>query len=122
MAIYGLSWGGYIASLGLARNSDIFKVGFDIAGVHDAAVTEIDGLTSPLMLEQGDDDRNVDFQDGMDLAQALGTHHPDAEFVQRAYPNEMHEIYLTYQDLVDTYNSGAQFLLDHLPQSGRGKD
>ncbi|MFE4444447.1 prolyl oligopeptidase family serine peptidase [Streptomyces sp. NPDC056820] len=122
MSIYGLSWGGYIASLGLARNSDIFKVGFDIAGVHGAAVTEIDGLTSPLMLVQGDDDRNVDFQHGMDLAQALQTHHPDGEFVQRAYPNEMHEIYLTYQDLVDTYNSGAQFLLDHLPQSDRPKN
>lgn len=119
MAIYGLSWGGYIASLGLARNSDIFKVGFDVAGVHGAAVTEIDGWHSPVMLEQGDDDRNVNFQDGVNLAQALQTHHPDVEFVQRAFPNEMHEIYLTYQDLVDTYNGGAQFLLDHLPEADR---
>ncbi|MFD0855331.1 alpha/beta hydrolase family protein, partial [Actinomadura adrarensis] len=118
MAIHGLSWGGYIASLAVARNSDIFRVSFDIAGVHDAAIAEIDGLTSPIMVVHGDDDRNVDFKDSVDLAQALATRRPETKFVQRAYPNEMHEIYMTHEHLVDTYNGGAQFLLDHLPKVG----
>jgi dipeptidyl-peptidase-4 len=114
MAIYGLSWGGYLAALGLARNSDIFKVGFDVAGTHAGPIASIDTWRSPVMLLQGDDDRNVDFQQGMDLAAALQTKRPDVELVQRGTPDEIHEIYLTYDHLVDTYNDGAQFLLDHL--------
>ncbi|MDQ2872005.1 MAG: prolyl oligopeptidase family serine peptidase, partial [Candidatus Eremiobacteraeota bacterium] len=34
MGIYGLSYGGYLTAMGLARNSDIFKAGVDMAGVH----------------------------------------------------------------------------------------
>ncbi|HEX5275695.1 MAG TPA: prolyl oligopeptidase family serine peptidase [Candidatus Rubrimentiphilum sp.] len=48
IGIYGLSNGGYLTALGLARNSDIFKAGVDMAGVHN--------------------DRNVEFSQGVDLA------------------------------------------------------
>jgi len=34
IGIFGLSWGGYLTAQALARNSDVFKVGFDMAGVH----------------------------------------------------------------------------------------
>ena len=75
IGLWGLSYGGLITALGLSRNSDIFKVGFDIAGVHlwgnsldqndiafkSSPVSTIDNWTSPVLLVQGDDDRNVAF-------------------------------------------------------------
>ena len=56
----------------------------------------------------------VDFQQGVDLAAALQTKRPNVEFGQGVTPDEIHEIHLTFPQLVDTYNDGAQFLLDHL--------
>ena len=35
IGLWGGSYGGYLTAMGLARNSDIFKVGVDYAGVHD---------------------------------------------------------------------------------------
>lgn len=35
IGIYGGSYGGYLTALALARDSDLFKVGVDIHGVHD---------------------------------------------------------------------------------------
>jgi dipeptidyl aminopeptidase/acylaminoacyl peptidase len=114
IGIHGLSWGGYIVALALARNSEIFKVGFDMAGTHAGPIASIDTWTSPVMLVQGDDDRNVSFSQGVNLAQALLTRRPNVEFVQRVFPNEVHDLYLTYEDLVETYDGGAGFLLDRL--------
>ncbi len=34
VGIWGLSYGGLLTSQALARNSDIFKAGVDLAGVH----------------------------------------------------------------------------------------
>jgi alpha-beta hydrolase superfamily lysophospholipase len=59
----------------LARNSDVFKVGVDLAGVHlwgssldpdnvsyqSSAIAAIDTWKSPVLLVHGDDDRNVQF-------------------------------------------------------------
>lgn len=111
---HGLSWGGYLVALGLARNSEIFKVGFDMAGTHAGPIASIDTWNSPVMLVQGDDDRNVNFSQGTNLVRELLTKRPHVELVQRVFPNEVHDLYLTFEDTVDTYNMGAQFLLDHL--------
>ena len=35
IGIWGGSYGGYLTGLALARNSDIFKAGVDMHGVHD---------------------------------------------------------------------------------------
>jgi dipeptidyl aminopeptidase/acylaminoacyl peptidase len=35
IGLWGGSYGGYLTALGLARNSDIFKAGVDMHGVHD---------------------------------------------------------------------------------------
>ena len=35
LGIWGGSYGGYLTALALARNSDIFKAGVDLHGVHD---------------------------------------------------------------------------------------
>jgi dipeptidyl aminopeptidase/acylaminoacyl peptidase len=114
IGIHGLSWGGYLVALGLARDSDIFKVGFDMAGTHAAPIAEVDGWESPVMLVQGDDDRNVNFSHGMNLVSALMTRRPQVELAQRVFPNEVHDLYLTYEDVVETYVPGAYFLLDRL--------
>lgn len=122
LAIYGLSWGGYITALGLARNSDIFKVGFDMAGVHEftgaafphGPTADIDRWTSPVYLAQGDDDRNVDFSQGVILARLLQTRRPDVELVQRVFPDETHDMFLTFANLTTVYEEGTRFMLDRL--------
>lgn len=123
VGVYGLSWGGYMTSQLLARHSDLFKVGFDMAGVHEApdpaglaqsAIGVIDSWTSPVFLAQGDDDRNVDFDQGLALARVLQTKRPRVEFKQRVLPGETHDLYLTFEDLVGVYQEGSDFLLDHL--------
>jgi len=123
VGIYGLSWGGYMTSEALALHSDLFKVGFDMAGVHTApdpagfahsAVGQLDTLTSPLLLMQGDDDMNVNFDDGIVLARAMQMRRPHVEFVQHVVPGETHEMSLTYRNLVRVYSEGSEFLLSHM--------
>lgn len=123
MGIYGLSWGGYMTANALAMHSDIFTVGFDMAGVHitsDAAgmtktaVGLIDGWKSPVFLAQGDDDMNVNFNDGTALSHALQTKRPDVEFKQQVLPGQTHDLYLTYEQLVEIYTAGSDWLLSHL--------
>jgi dipeptidyl aminopeptidase/acylaminoacyl peptidase len=85
IGIWGLSYGGLLTSQALARNSDLFKVGVDLAGVHlfgnsldpnsvsykSSTIGNIDGWKSPVLLIQGDDDRNVAFQQMTGLIQML---------------------------------------------------
>jgi dipeptidyl aminopeptidase/acylaminoacyl peptidase len=123
VGFYGLSWGGYMTSLALSQHSDIFKVGFDMAGVHNSSNSEglkysamgnLDTWTSPVFLAQGDDDRNVSFTEGITLARALQLKRPDVELVQRVFPGETHDLYLTFEHLAGVYAEGGQFLLRHL--------
>jgi dipeptidyl aminopeptidase/acylaminoacyl peptidase len=123
IGIYGLSWGGYITAQALARHSDIFSVGFDMAGVHTStdaagvphsAMAFLDTWTSPVLLAQGDDDRNVVFAEGIRLARALADKRPNVELVQRVFPNETHDMYLTFENLVTIYQEGADFMLKTL--------
>jgi dipeptidyl aminopeptidase/acylaminoacyl peptidase len=122
IGIFGLSWGGYITSQALSAHSDIFKAGFDMAGVHDAAgdraqygaVAHVDTWTSPIFLAQGDDDRNVTFSQGITLARALQLERPGVEFTQQVFPGQTHDLYLTYEQLVTVYTEGSDFLLRHL--------
>ncbi|HEX6322282.1 MAG TPA: prolyl oligopeptidase family serine peptidase, partial [Vicinamibacterales bacterium] len=83
IGIWGLSYGGVLTAQALARNSDIFKVGVDLAGVHlwgssldpesvsfkSSAIGAIDTWKSPVLLLHGDDDRNVAFQQTTGLVQ-----------------------------------------------------
>ena len=85
VGIWGLSYGGLLTAEALARNSDIFKAGVDLAGVHlegnsldpesvsykSSAISAIDGWKSPVLLVQGDDDRNVSFLQTVGLVQLL---------------------------------------------------
>jgi dipeptidyl-peptidase 4 len=103
VGIWGLSYGGLLTSQALARNSDIFKAGVDLAGVHlfgssldpeaisyqSSTVGHIDGWKSPVLLEQGDDDRNVAFQQMTGLVQLLRQR--DVYFELIVNPDDVHE-------------------------------
>jgi dipeptidyl aminopeptidase/acylaminoacyl peptidase len=120
IGIWGGSYGGLLTALALARNSDIFKAGVDLHGVHDWSAlldefqngkaggrfekgdreeatkvawesspdASIDSWKSPVLLIQGDDDRNVPFQQTVDLARRLRAH--DVPFEELVIPNEIH--------------------------------
>jgi dipeptidyl aminopeptidase/acylaminoacyl peptidase len=119
LGIWGGSYGGYLTALALARNSDLFKAGVDLHGVHDwsrlideiagkpvtryeqgdrqqaietawksSPDSAIDSWRSPVLLIQGDDDRNVLFQQTIDLARRLSAAHRSYE--ELVIPNEIH--------------------------------
>jgi dipeptidyl aminopeptidase/acylaminoacyl peptidase len=103
VGIWGLSYGGLLTSEALARNSDIFKAGVDLAGVHlegssldpnsvsykASAISAIDGWKSPVLLIQGDDDRNVAFQQMTGLVQLLRAR--DVYYELIVFPDDVHE-------------------------------
>jgi dipeptidyl aminopeptidase/acylaminoacyl peptidase len=125
IGIYGLSWGGYLTAQALARNSDVFKVGFDLAGVHGfpgatfkySPLAFVGQWRSPVYIVAGDDDRNVDFNQSIALLQALRSNKDTVEIAQKVIPNEIHDLSLTFEDLVDVYTEGSEFMLNHLPRS-----
>jgi dipeptidyl aminopeptidase/acylaminoacyl peptidase len=103
IGIWGLSYGGVLTSQALARNSDIFKAGIDLAGVHlwgssldpnsvsykSSTIGAIDGWKSPVLLIQGDDDRNVAFQQMTGLVQLLRQR--DVYYELIVFPDDVHE-------------------------------
>lgn len=103
VGIWGLSYGGVLTAQALARNSDIFKAGVDLAGVHlwgssldpesvsfkSSAIGAIEGWKSPVLLVHGDDDRNVAFQQTTGLVQLLRQRDVDYELI--VFPDDTHE-------------------------------
>ncbi len=144
IGLWGGSYGGFLTALGLARNSDIFKAGVDYHGVHDWEVflpeweegatsapdykaaqklawesspdSAVSQWRSPVLLIQGDDDRNVPFSQTVDLAQRLRDNH--VPFEQIVFPDEIHD-FLLWKDFVHSYQATAQFLEKHLDQENR---
>jgi dipeptidyl aminopeptidase/acylaminoacyl peptidase len=136
IGIYGLSYGGLLTALGLARNSDVFKVGADFAGVHDwpssfdhdygkqigtpeqrkiahmsTAEGYLDTWKSPVFIEQGDDDRNVPFSQSVDLATKLRSRGVTVQ--TQVFPDEAHEN-LVWAHLVEQYTAAEAFLAKYL--------
>jgi dipeptidyl-peptidase 4 len=103
IGIWGLSYGGVLTAQALARNSDIFKAGVDLAGVHlwgnsldpdsvsfkSSAIGAIEGWKSPVLLVHGDDDRNVAFQQTTGLVQLLRQR--DVYYELIVFPDDTHE-------------------------------
>jgi len=103
VGIWGLSYGGVLTAQALARNSDVFKAGVDLAGVHlwgssldpesvsfkSSVVGAIDGWKSPVLLVHGDDDRNVAFQQTTGLVQLLRQR--DVHYELIVFPDDTHE-------------------------------
>jgi dipeptidyl aminopeptidase/acylaminoacyl peptidase len=135
IGLWGGSYGGFLTAMGLARNSDIFAAGVDLHGVHDWSVrmgqrggqagggapdqgeatrlafssspnAAIATWKSPVLLIQGDDDRNVQFSQTVDLVQRLRAQH--VPFEQLVLPDEIHD-FLLWRSWVRAYQATADF-------------
>ncbi|HBK46309.1 MAG TPA: hypothetical protein DDZ67_07715 [Xanthomonadaceae bacterium] len=51
IGIYGGSYGGYLTAMALAHDSDLFKAGVDIHGVHDWTADEYAGMFEPRLYD-----------------------------------------------------------------------
>jgi dipeptidyl aminopeptidase/acylaminoacyl peptidase len=131
IGVWGGSYGGYLAALALARNSDMFRVAVDFHGVHDWAkewelaptdpaaklafdsspMAFVDGWKSPVLLIHGDDDRNVQFGQTVVLTDALRKR--KVEFEDLIFPDEIHD-FLLFRHWREGYEAAARFLDRHL--------
>jgi dipeptidyl aminopeptidase/acylaminoacyl peptidase len=120
IGIWGLSYGGLLTAQALARNSDVFVAGADLAGVHlygnsldtaalsfkSSAVGAIDGWKSPVFLVHGDDDRNVDFAQTVGLVSLLRARNVYYELM--VVPDDLHES-MIHENWVITFNRMGNF-------------
>jgi dipeptidyl aminopeptidase/acylaminoacyl peptidase len=121
IGIWGLSYGGVLTSQALARNSDVFKVGVDLAGVHlwgssldpdnvsyqSSTISAIDTWKSPVLLVHGDDDRNVQFSQTTGLVQLLRAHNVYHELI--VFTDDTHEP-LLHKRYLYAFNRMEEFL------------
>ena len=120
IGIWGLSYGGLLTAQALARNSDLFVAGADLAGVHlygnsldpeelsfrSSAVGAIDGWKSPVFLVHGDDDRNVDFAQTVGLVALLRARNIYHELM--VVPDDLHESWY-HQNWLITFDRMGKF-------------
>lgn len=135
IGLWGGSYGGFLTAMGLARNSDIFKAGVDFHGVHDWSAllpqrqrifseeapdakealqlafssspnSSVDKWRSPVLLIHGDDDRNVPFNQTVDLVQRLKKQ--GVQYEEIIYPDEIHDL-LLWKDWVNSYKAAGHF-------------
>ncbi len=135
IGLWGGSYGGYLTALGLARASDLFACGVDLHGVHDwnleienwphspaqheasrlawesSPLASVDTWRSPVLLVQGDDDRNVPFSEMVRLVEALRKQ--KVEFQQLVFPNEIHD-FLRHSTWLAAYHAASDFFDQHL--------
>ena len=135
IGLWGGSYGGYLTALGLARNSDVFSAGVDFHGVHDwsvnvaglrvptdtaersrvaresSPISSVDKWKSPVLLIHGDDDRNVEFAQTVNLVRLLRKN--GVYFEEIIYPDEIHDL-LLHKDWVRSYHAGSDFFDKHL--------
>ena len=138
IGLWGGSYGGYLTALGLARASDLFACGVDFHGVHDwnlevprtlnaenpqkledwarvafksSPLADVKTWRSPVLLIQGDDDRNVAFSNMVQLVEAL--REQGVEFQQIVFPDEVHD-FLTHEHWLAAYHAAADFIAGHL--------
>ena len=136
IGLWGGSYGGYLTALGLARASDLFAAGVDLHGVHDwteelgigrddaagrlafnsSPMANAKDWRSPVLLIHGDDDRNVNFRQTVELVQALrGRVHVE----QLIFPDEIHD-FLREADWLAAYHAAARFFDAQLKGANAG--
>lgn len=138
IGLWGGSYGGYLTALGLARASDLFACGVDMHGVHDwnleidnfipsydpearpdtaklawdsSPLASVKTWRSPVLLIQGDDDRNVPFTEMVRMVEALRKQ--GVEFKQLVFPDEIHD-FLLHRSWLRAYHAGSDFFDTHL--------
>ncbi|MEQ8262055.1 prolyl oligopeptidase family serine peptidase [Pseudohaliea sp.] len=143
IGLWGGSYGGNLTALALARNSDLFAAGVDLHGVHDwslpmpgeegrywgladadrpearasSPVAHIEGWRSPVLLISGDDDRNVRFDETVDLYHRLLDRGVDVEVL--VLPDEVHGFH-RHASWLKAYGETAAFLAEHLGSAPSG--
>lgn len=141
IGVWGGSYGGYLTALALARSSDLFAAGVDLHGVHDwkseqanwgpsdprsdqqteriafesSPLYSVKAWRSPVLLMQGDDDRNVPFNQTVRLAAAL--REQGVDFEEHIFPDEVHD-FLLHRSWLKAYTLAAEFFQRKLSQSG----
>jgi dipeptidyl aminopeptidase/acylaminoacyl peptidase len=136
IGLWGGSYGGYLTAMGLAHDSDLFAAGVDLHGVHDWSAFKEDLPTdapdhdaavklafqsspnaaihtwkSPVLLIQGDDDRNVDFSQTVDLLQRLRSQKVHVE--ELIFPDEIHG-FLMWKSWIKAYGATEDFFAREL--------
>ena len=120
IGLWGLSYGGILTAQGLARDSDLFAAGVDIAGVHlwgnsidpetvsyqSSSVAEVENWTSPVLLIHGDDDRNVAFSQTVGLVQLLRAQGVPHELI--VFPDDVHD-FLLHERWLITFDATDDF-------------
>ena len=124
---WGGSWGGFLTAMALARASDLYRAGVDLHGVHDWTVeldlpstapdyqlafdsspmASLSTWRSPVLLIHGDDDRSVQFNQTVRLADALRRQRVEVE--ELVFPDEGHD-FLLWRTWVEAYQAAASFL------------
>lgn len=138
IGIYGGSYGGYLTALALARDSDLFKVGVDIHGVHDLdgrydlpatfeVASDLDKAkkiawesspnadlktwTSPVLFIHSDDDRNVEVSQTADLIRRFEELGKPYESI--LIPGDTHH-WMKWSNMIRVDQATADFLKKHL--------
>ncbi|HKQ04575.1 MAG TPA: prolyl oligopeptidase family serine peptidase [Blastocatellia bacterium] len=128
IGLWGGSYGGYLTAMGLARDSDLFAAGVDLHGVHDwsrrvgaspwatgdlvklgresSPLASVEKWKSPVLLIHGDDDRNVAFNQTVELVRRLRERH--VEFEQLVFPDDVHD-FLRHENWLRAYHAAADF-------------
>jgi dipeptidyl aminopeptidase/acylaminoacyl peptidase len=133
VGVWGGSYGGYLTALALARSSDLYAAGVDMHGVHDwnlewetfvpgwriladqearrtaflsSPMASESTWRSPVLLIQGDDDRNVDFRQTVQLTEDLRKQGVEVE--QLIFPDEVHD-FLLHRDWLAAYAASFDF-------------
>lgn len=125
IGLWGGSYGGYLTAMGLARASEQFAAGVDMHGVHDwsallaplapdlsalafrsSPMAYVKDWRSPVLLIHGDDDRNVNFSQTVNLAQALRKQRVDCEDL--VFPDEIHD-FLRHAHWLEAYDAAFAF-------------
>ena len=133
IGLWGGSYGGYLTAMGLSRASDLFAAGVDMHGVYDwntvitnftstynplehpkvarlayesSPAASIKTWRSPVLLIQGDDDRNVPFNQTVRLAVALRKQ--GVPFQLLVLPDEIHG-FLMHRSWLKAYHAAADF-------------
>ncbi|MHA7128087.1 S9 family peptidase [Algoriphagus namhaensis] len=138
IGIYGGSYGGYLTSLALARDSELFKVGVDIHGVHDmdgryelsnryeqapdyekakeiawnsSPMPGLDRWTSPVLFIHSDDDRNVNISQTTNLIRRFEELGKPYESI--LIPGDTHH-WMKWENMIRVDQATADFLKKHL--------
>ena len=134
LGIWGVSSGGFMAALGLARASDSLAAGVDYAGIYNwstflssvgepidgddanrravesSPIATIDQWHSPVLLVQADNDRDVPHQT-TELIEDLRSHNIDHDVIM--IPNEIHEM-ARYSSWMILFNAADVYFDRHL--------